>query len=124
MPHPSNRLNAIRLVQGQTKSVSVKVKTNEGRVATLIGAKLYLTVRKTAGSPILITKTTGDGIEVTDAAKGEAVATLNINDTAQLEAGTYRYDVWIEFPGDPPVRQPVVQYAEIHVSDSVTEFPA
>ena len=60
----------------------------------------------------------------TDKEADEAVATLNINDTAQLEAGTYRYDVWIEFPGDPPVRQPVVQYAEIHVSDSVTEFPA
>jgi len=125
VPHPPNRLNALRLVQGQTKTFSVRVKTKEGREARLEGATLYMSVRKTAGSPVLISKTTGSGIVVTDPFKGVAVVTLDTTDTAQLQAGTYRYDIWVEFPAhgtSPPVRHPVVQYAELHVEDSVTEF--
>lgn len=125
MPHPANRLNAIRLVQGQTKKVRVRVRTKEGRVVRLEGAKLYMSVRKTAGDTLLITKTSDSGIELTDLAKGEATITLDSTDTAQLEAGAYRYDVWVEFPAEgstPATRYPVVQYAEIHVEDSVTEF--
>jgi hypothetical protein len=122
LPVASNRLNALRLVQGQTKSFLVAVKTKEGRVVNLGSAKLYMSVRRTAGTTVLISKTSGDGIEITDAAKGEATITLETTDTAQLVAGDYRYDVWVEFPGDPPKRQPIVQYAEIHVEDSITEF--
>ena len=125
MAHPPHRLNSIRLVQGQTNTISVTVKTKVGRAAPIQGAKLYMRVRKTAGSPVLITKTSDDGIETTDPFKGIAVITLSTTDTAQLEAGAYRYDVWVEFPAHgstPAVRYPVVQFAEIHVEDSVTEF--
>jgi|GEM_PF-4608656 len=125
MPYPANRLNAIRLVQGQTKRVAVRVKTKEGRGVSLEGARVLMTVRRTAGSAVLIAKTTGSGIAITDPARGEAVITLDTTDTCQLEAGAYRYDVWVEFPGEggaPPVRYPVVHYAEIHVEDSVTDF--
>lgn len=121
MPHPATRLNKIQVVRGQTKVIEITVKTREGRPAKLSGATLYLTVRKRADTDVLIVKTSGDGIEITDAAKGVAVATLNINDT-DIEAGDYRYDVWVEYPGDPPVRQPVVQFAEMKVTDGLTDF--
>jgi len=127
MPHPPNRLNAIRLVKGQTKSISVKVKTQEGRPVVLSGGTmLYMSVRRTAGSPVLIAKSTGNGIDVTDPAKGEATVVLDVADTAQLEVGAHRYDVWLVYPSSdedsPEERFPIVKHAELYVEDSITEF--
>lgn len=125
MPHPPNRMNAIQLVQGQTKTVALKIKTGEGRPVPLQDTTLYMSVRKTAGSSVLISKVSGNGIHVTDSAKGEAVITLNTTDTSKLETGTYRYDIWIEFPETedaPLARYPIIQYAELTVSDAVTSF--
>ena len=123
MAHPATRMNAVQVVRGQTKVLQIKVKTKAGRAAKLGGATIYLTVRQKPNTPVLITKTTPaeNGINVTDAAKGEAVATLDINDT-DLEAGQYRYDVWVEYPGDPPVRQPVVKFALMEITDGLTDF--
>lgn len=125
MPHPSNRLNAFRLVQGQTKKLILTVKTKEGRPARLEGATLYMSVRRLPGSPVLVSKRSGAGIESTDPQSGKATITLSSEDTLQLPAGTYRYDVWVEFPGEggaPPTRHPVVHFAELSVEDSMTEF--
>lgn len=125
MPHPTNRLNAFRLVQGQTKKLDLTVKTREGRPASLQGATLYMSIRRLPGLPVLVAKRTGQGIESTDPSSGRATITLDAADTAQLEAGTYRYDVWVEIPGEgesPPKRYPVVHFAELSVEDSMTEF--
>lgn len=121
MPHPINSLNTLRMVQGQTKVISVKVKQANGRLAKLSGAKMFFSLRKKASGPVLIAKTIDDGIEITNGDKGEAVITLDINDT-NLASGEYRYDVWTEFPGDPPVRQPVVKNAQLYVVNSLTDF--
>ena len=121
MPHPVNSLNTLRMVQGQTKVISVKVKTANGRIAKLSGAKMFFSLRKRAGGTVLIAKTTDDGIEITNASKGEAVITLDIDDTG-LAPGEYRYDVWVEYPGTPVVRQPVVKFAQLFVVNSLTDF--
>lgn len=42
---------------------------------------------------------------------------------ASLPAGCYVYDVWVEFPGTPPVRYPVVKKAELVVESAIVEFP-
>ncbi len=125
MAHPATRMNKVQVVRGQTKVLQIKVKTKAGRNAKLTGATLYLTVRQRPNTDVLITKTTPaeNGIEITDAAKGEAIATLSITDT-DLEAGQYRYDVWVEYPGDPPTRQPVVKFALMEVIDGLTDFSA
>lgn len=123
MPHPANsRLNAIRMVRGQTKKLQLSVKTREGRPARLAEAKLYMSVSRGVGEDVVLRKQTGDGIDVTDPVKGVASIVLSSDDTFQLASGTYRYDVWVEFPGTPPERYPVVQFAQIEVLDSVTEF--
>jgi hypothetical protein len=127
MAHPANRVNAIKVIRGQTKVISVKVKTKAGRNAKLADASLIMTVRKRQDMGVLITKTTpkASGIEVTDAGKGDAIITLDINDTGGLEAGEYRYDVWVIFPGsgdELDVRQPVVKFAQMHVEDGLTDF--
>ena len=121
MPHPVNSLNTLRVVRGQTKTIRVKVKTAAGRNAKLSGAKMIFSLRKRALGDLLISKSTDDGIEITDPAKGEAVITLNVTDT-DLAAGEYRYDVWVEYPGDPPVRQPVVKFAQLFIVDALTDF--
>jgi len=125
MPKPGNRTNAIEIIRGETKFLEVEVKTSAGRIAKLQGAVLYMTVRKRPDADALVVKKTGDGIEVTDASKGRALVTLNINDT-NLEAGEYRYDVWVEFPAasenELPVRQPVITFAPMHVEDDLTDF--
>ena len=121
MPHPVNSLNTLRMVQGQTKVISVKVKTASGKVAKLGGASMFFTLRKRAGTSVLIAKTTSDGIDITDPQAGEAVITLDVTDT-DLTPGEYRYDVWVEYPGTPPVRQPVVKFAQLFVVDSLTSF--
>jgi hypothetical protein len=120
--HPERSLNEIRLVRGQTKTLKIKVKQKSGRLAKLQGATLYMSIQQKPGEPVLVTKTTNDDIVITDQDKGEATITLTSDDTALLSVGTYRYDVWVEFPGNPPTREPVVQFAMLRVIDSVTTF--
>lgn len=124
MPHPPNSLNTVRLVKGQTKILGLTVKTAEGKRAKLTGADIFLTVRKSRGTTVLISKSTpaSSGIEITNAQQGEAVVTLSITDTGGLGLGEHLYDAWVTFPGNPEVRHPVVQNAQMHVTDSITDF--
>ena len=63
----------------------------------LIGASVYLTVRKTAeDSEALIEKSTRDGIEITDAEQGIVDIEFRPEDTSELEPGTYVYDIKVE----------------------------
>lgn len=123
MPHPSNRLNKLRAVRHQTKVFSVTAKDQDGRAAKLGGASMFVTVRRSPSSAVLVAKTVGDGIEITEPDKGVAVVTLSTDDTASLEVGVHKYDVWVEFPGSPVVRQPLVKLADLEITDSVTAFP-
>lgn len=117
----TTRLNAVRAARFETKTLSVTVTTDTGRPASLSGAKLYFTARPHPQGDVVITKTIDDGIEVTDAAKGIALITLSTEDT-DLPSGQYRYDVWVEMPGTPPKRYPVIRFAELLIEDSVHTF--
>jgi hypothetical protein len=85
-----------------------------------------MTVRRRPNEDVLIAKTsdTNGGIQITDGSKGMAVITLSSDETASLETGEYRYDVWVVYPGNPPVRKPVVKFAQLHVIDGLTDFPS
>jgi len=122
MPQPANLLNTIRLVRGQTKVFHVTVKTCEGRAASLSGATLYFTVRESADSAALIALTSpDDGIEITDAAEGKATVTISSTDS-DIAKGCYGFDLWVELPGSPPVRHPVVKRSEFIVEETFTTF--
>lgn len=122
MPQPANLLNKIYVVQQQTKTLLVTVKTSEGAVANLNGAKLYMTVRDKIGGTVIITKTTDDGISITCAEDGQATITLSTIDT-DIPSGCFYYDVWVEYPQtDPPIRHPVVKHAEMIVEPAITDF--
>lgn len=124
MPHPPNRLKKLRLTRHQTKTFEISVSTDAGRAAKLSSANIIMSVRLGASSPVVIRKEVGDGIQITDPANGKAVVTLTSADTGQLEATTYRYDIWVIYPAvgsEPEVREPVVR-SDLIVSESVTDF--
>jgi len=107
MPQPANLLNKIYVVQQQTKTLLVTVKTSEGAAANLNGA---------------IMKTSGDGISITCADDGQATITLSTIDT-DIPKGCYYYDIWTEHPQtSPPIRHPVVKHAEMIVEPAITDF--
>ena len=124
MPHPPNRFNKLRLVRQETKVFTVTVVDGDKRAAKLNGADVVLTVSESAGGVAVLTKNVGNGVLITDASKGKATITLTSADTAGLEAKTYKYDVWVVYPDDPPVRHPVIRSADLIVSESVTDFSA
>lgn len=121
MAQPGSMLNTIRLVRGQTKVLHVTVKDRNGRPADLTNATLYFTARQSSTSAVLICKTNGDGIEITDPSCGEATITLSSTDT-EIEKGQYHYDIWVEYAGTPPIRHPVVKYAELCVEERLASF--
>jgi len=122
MPTPANLLNNIRVMRGQTKILDVVVKTCEGRFASLDGATVYFTVRDSVGGTVLMRlKSPDEGIEITNAANGEATITISSADS-DISPGCYYYDLWVEFPGTPPVRHPVVKKAEITIEGSIADF--
>lgn len=122
MPQPANLLNSIRVVRGQTKVLDVVVKTCEGRLASLDGATLYFTVREEVGGAVTFRcKSPDDGIEITDAAKGEATITIS-STKSDVSPGCYFYDLWVSLPGDPPIRHPVIKKAELTVEASLADF--
>jgi len=122
MPQPANLMNKIYVVQQQTKTLLVTVKTSEGAPANLTNAKLYMTVRDKVGGTVLITKTTDDDIAITCAEDGQATITLTTEDT-DIATGCYLYDVWVEYPQTtPPTRHPVVKHAEMIVEPALTDF--
>lgn len=102
--------------------LNVTVKTCEGAVASLSGATLYFTVRESASGPALIALTSPDnGIVITDAGEGTATITVSSTDS-DIDKGCYSFDVWVEFPGSPPVRHPVVKRSEFIVEEAFTTF--
>ncbi len=115
----ANRMNTIRVVQGATKKLIVRVRDHEGRPVSLTDANVIMTVRQAAGTDPLIEKKVDGGVVLVDPSKGVARVTLDASDTLLLEAGTYRYDIWVDLPGTPRER-----YAVMVVVDSVTEFSA
>jgi len=122
MPQPANLLNKIYVVQQQTKTLLVTVKTSEGAAANLNGANLYMTVRDKIGGTVVIMKTSGDGISITCADDGQATITLSTIDT-DIPKGCYYYDIWTEHPQtSPPIRHPVVKHAEMIVEPAITDF--
>jgi len=122
MAQPANLLNKIYVVQQQTKTLLVTVKTSEGAPASLNGAKLYMTVRDKVGGNIVIVKTTDDDISITCADDGQATITLTTIDT-DIPTGCYVYDVFVEYPQtSPPIRHPVVKHAELIMEPAITDF--
>jgi hypothetical protein len=121
----TNRLNVISLCRGATKTIELRVKTKEGRPASIDGGTIYMTVAEKPGATPVISKIgTQDepnGVEFTDPQNGVARITL-FSDETDIVQGCYRYDVWVVLPGTPPERQCVISNAELRITPSITTF--
>lgn len=122
MAYPPNLLNSLRVVKGQSKKFQITVRRkNGGRASLPSGARMIFTAQRSGA--VVFSKTTDDGsIKITDRVNGVATLELQVADTEMLEAGTSRYDLWIDFGGDPPQREPVIENAELFTTESVTVF--
>jgi len=107
-------------VKGQTQVITVTVKTQDGAASSVVGTNLYFTAQDDKGT-VVIAKLSTDGIVVKDGPGGIFTVTLTSTDT-ELAPGRYRYDIWVEFPVSPPVRNPVVKAADMIIEDAITQF--
>ncbi len=82
--------------RGDTKVFKFKLKDKNGEELKLASTdKIYLTAKKNAKSTEkAFQKTLGNGIELKD--DGYYYVTINSNDTANLNYGTYGYDIEIK----------------------------
>lgn len=76
---------------GDNKLIDVTVVDGDGVAVDITGATIKWVLAKTAGDSALVTKTTGDGITITDAAAGKFRVTLVPADTESL-AGVYYHE--------------------------------
>jgi hypothetical protein len=115
-------LNNLRVVKGQSKRWQITVRRKNGARAKLpSGTRFFFTVAR--GGEVVFTKTSDDGsIRLVDAENGVATLDLEVEDTEKLEAGTSIYDLWVDVGGTPPKREPLVDQAELIVTERVTQF--
>jgi len=119
MTTPGQLMNRVSLCRGQTKVLKVTIKDQNGACANLSSATLYFTVRESVETDVLLCLASpDDGIEITDAAKGLATITIS-SDDSDIEPGRYKYDLWVEYAGTPPIRHPVVRNAEFCIENCV-----
>jgi len=119
MTSPGQLMNRVSLCRGQTKVLKVTIKNQHGQCADLSSATLFFTVRASVDEPLLMCLSSPDeGIEITDAAKGLATVTISSEDS-DIEPGRYKYALWVEYDGDPPLRHPVVKSAEFCVEPCI-----
>lgn len=119
MTSPGQLMNRVALCRGQTKVLKVTIKDQHGCAADLSSATLYFTVRASVDDPLLMCLSSPDnGIEITDAANGLATITIS-SDDSDIEPGRYKYALWVEYAGDPPLRHPVVKSAEFCIESCI-----
>lgn len=131
----SKSSNAIDLYKGESKDINLTVEqlaseaeSNECvqvySAVDLTGATLYFTVRKTASSATaLIGKDSTNIIDIeilSPATGGKAIIHITSGDTANLEAGSYVFDVWVEFSSGK--RSPVIEVSEFIVREAVKKW--
>jgi hypothetical protein len=125
--------NAIEIYRGESKDLELEVTqvvenaegNDEEQPVNFTGAVIYLTVRATASSPdALISKDSTNALDIeilipeTD---GLALIHLSPDDTKNMEAEKYVFDVWIVLSSGKQV--PVVEVSEFIVKEPVTKLP-
>lgn len=79
---------------GDTKVLEVTITDASGNAVNLTGATISYVLQRSVGSTVTISKTTDDGISITDASGGVFQITLDASDTASL-SGSYYHECQI-----------------------------
>jgi hypothetical protein len=125
--------NSIDVYQGESKDLDLEVvkevKDINGvlveQPVDLTGSILYFCVRLKVNSPdLLIAKDSTNilNIEIlTPLTDGKAIVHLVPDDTRNMAAGSYLFDIWIVLSSGK--RVPVVEVSEFLVKEAVTKLP-
>lgn len=125
--------NSIDLYQGESKdldlSIVKEVKDINGvpveQPVDLTGATIYFCVRRKVNSPdLLIAKNSTNILDIeilTPLTDGLAIIHLASDDTRNMEAGEYVFDIWIVLSSGK--KTPVVEVSEFIVKEAVTKLP-
>lgn len=113
--------NAVSIVRGTSKTLSLKVKDAAGNPVNLTGATVYFTVKQKAKDKYsLIQKISTDiaQVEIPNPTDGIAKIYISPEDTVSLATTRYMFDVWVILSsGD---RYVVVAPSVFEVKDSIT----
>ena len=125
--------NAIEVYKGESKDLELEITqfvenaegNEEEQPVPLDGCTIYMTVRVTASSPeALIEKDSTNALDIeilTPAEDGLALIHLIPDDTKNLEADTYVFDIWLVLSTGKQV--PVIEVSEFIVKEPVTKLP-
>jgi len=125
--------NSIEVFQGESLDLELEVTTivtatdgtESEQPVNLTGSTVYFCVRRSTGDPeLLIDKDSGSALEIeilTPATDGLALIHLVPDDTKNLPAGEYVFDVWVVLSSGKQV--PVVEVSEFKVKEPVCRLP-
>lgn len=105
--------NKIKMIRGDTESLTVPVFMNGTLLPLTPGDIAYLTVRKTTKSPIVAMQKVA-----TDFVEGKAEFYISYEDTKDLDFGEYVYDVQVTFKDGS--RKTVLLPEQFFIMDEVT----
>jgi hypothetical protein len=113
--------NAVSIVRGTSRTLSLKVKDADGNPVNLTGATVYFTVKQKAKDKYwLIQKISTDiaQVEIPNPTDGIAKIYLVPEDTVSLATTRYMFDVWVILSSGE--RYVVVAPSVFEVKDSIT----
>lgn len=116
--------NAVTVYRGSSKTLKLTVTDSDGDAVDLTGARIVLSAKKDISDrdPVIQKDSQGVGeVEVTSPREGKAEIYLIPEDTQNLDACTYVFDVWVVLASGE--RYPVIRSSELVVESGVTVLP-
>lgn len=93
-----NTENALEMVRGTTKTLSLDVQDEDGDVFDLTGVTIWFTMKKVITDIDFVVQKKSDvlaQITITDAKAGECEIYLLPDDTKLLDVREYVFDIWL-----------------------------
>lgn len=87
---------SLRFRAGEDVTIAVDIDELDGTAEDLNGDDLIWVMIPSNGHRAVLRKTIGDGITVTDESGGQASIAVTSDNTKNLEAGTYRHELWLK----------------------------
>jgi len=115
--------NQINIYQGESATITLKVKDNTGKAVDITGASVIMTVKTDINTVIPLFQKSTDNIAqiaITAPREGKAEIYLSSSDTATLNAIQYVYDIWVILATGK--KHPVIKPSVFKVEQSVTKF--
>ena len=116
--------SSVEVYKGESKTLQLTILDCERNAVDLTGATLYFTVKGNLNDcKVLFQKTSAQASEIlilSPATDGVAEIYISPSDTSALDAGDYKYDIWVVLSSGKQV--PVIAPSLFKVIQPVTTF--